>query len=79
MKKIIPKILIVDDVPKNLISLESILEDLDVELIKANSGTEALEISLNHDFALILLDVQMPELNGFETALTWKDSFNTKA
>lgn len=64
----LPKILIVDDVPENLISLESILEDLDAEIVKANSGQEALEIVLDSNFALILLDVQMPELNGFETA-----------
>ena len=63
------KILLVDDRPDNLFSMETILEPDGYELIKANSGREALKILLNEfDFALILMDVQMPNLNGFETA-----------
>ncbi|MEI9954832.1 MAG: response regulator [Ferruginibacter sp.] len=66
MKK---KILLVDDRPDNLMSMESILETGGYELIKASSGREALKILLNEfDFALILMDVKMPNLNGFETA-----------
>ena len=62
------KILLVDDRPANLLALETILEDLGQELVKANSGKEALRHILNDDFAVILLDVKMPEMDGFETA-----------
>jgi PAS domain S-box-containing protein len=62
------KILLVDDSPENLVSLEAALEVLDEELVLANSGTEALRQLLEHDFAAILLDVKMPDLDGFETA-----------
>ncbi|OLQ81359.1 diguanylate cyclase response regulator [Photobacterium proteolyticum] len=64
----IPKILIVDDRPENLLALEGLLEPFNVELIKANSGEEALAHTLDHDFALILLDVQMPGMDGYEVA-----------
>jgi hypothetical protein len=62
------KILMVDDRPANLLALETILEDLGQELVKANSGKEALRCLLNNDFAVILLDVKMPDMDGFETA-----------
>src|SRR5262249_20661729 len=62
------KILLVDDRPENLVALEGILEDLGYELVRAGSGREALRRLLDDDFALILLDVQMPEMDGFETA-----------
>ncbi len=62
------KILLVDDRPANLFALEAILEDLGQELVKANSGKEALRHILNEDFAVILLDVNMPEMDGFEAA-----------
>ena len=65
------KILVVDDRPDNLISIEAILEqDKDkYTIVKANSGKAALKTLLNdHDFSLILMDVQMPELSGYETA-----------
>jgi len=58
----------VDDRPANLIALEAILEPLDVPLVRALSGEEALLQLLQGDFAVILLDVQMPGLNGLETA-----------
>ncbi|MFO7896335.1 MAG: hybrid sensor histidine kinase/response regulator [Candidatus Cloacimonadales bacterium] len=62
-----PKILIVDDNPANLVSLEVILEIFEAEIIRASSGREALEKLAKQDFALLLIDVQMPELSGFET------------
>ena len=63
------KILLVDDREDNLYSIEAILERDNYTIVKANSGREALKVLLRQqDFSLILMDVQMPELNGFETA-----------
>jgi PAS domain S-box-containing protein len=62
------KILLVDDNADNLVSLEAALETLDEELVSARSGTEALRHLLENDFAAILLDVKMPDMDGFETA-----------
>lgn len=62
------KVLLVDDTPENLVSLEAALNGLGEELVLANSGKEALRHLLNDDFAAILLDVRMPEMDGFETA-----------
>jgi signal transduction histidine kinase len=62
------KILLVDDSPENLLSAGAVLESLQQEVIKAESGREALRHLLDHDFAVILLDVMMPEMDGFETA-----------
>src|SRR5690349_12520197 len=61
-------ILLVDDQPENLLALESVLWRLGQNLVKANSCREALRHILEHDFAVILLDVRMPETDGFETA-----------
>ncbi len=61
-------ILIVDDTPENLTAFESVLADLDQKIVKARSGREALQCLLRQEFAVILLDVNMPEINGFETA-----------
>lgn len=63
-----PGILLVDDHPENLLALEAILEPLGVECVRATSGFEALRKLLRHDFAAILLDVQLPDMDGFETA-----------
>jgi len=62
------EILLVDDRPENLLALEAILEPLGQKLVRATSGEEALRKLLRHDFAVVLLDVQMPGMNGFETA-----------
>lgn len=63
-----PKILIVDDKSENLKALRKVLKDLDIELVEATSGNDALKATLNHDFALALLDIQMPEMDGYELA-----------
>src|SRR5579862_2941973 len=62
------KILLVDDTPENLVSLEAALIGLGEELVMVHSGKEALRRLLIDDFAVILLDVRMPEMDGFETA-----------
>lgn len=61
-------ILIVDDTPQNHISFKAVLEELNQNIVFANSAEEALRQILQHDFSVILLDVQMPGMNGFETA-----------
>jgi len=61
-------ILIVDDTPENLVALEAVLSELGQRLVKVTSGQEALRMLLREEFAVILLDVNMPGMNGFETA-----------
>ena len=73
------KILCVDDTPENLLAVEAILEPLGQELVRAESGEEALRHLLQHEFALILLDVQMPGLDGFQTAELIKQRERTRA
>jgi diguanylate cyclase (GGDEF)-like protein len=65
---LVANVLLVDDRPENLVALEAVLEPLRQNLVTAASGAEALKRVLEEDFAVILLDVQMPELDGFETA-----------
>jgi len=63
-----PKILVVDDIRANIIAIEHVLSDLDVELITTTDPYEALTLTFKHDFALALVDVQMPKLDGYQTA-----------
>jgi signal transduction histidine kinase len=63
-----PRVLIVDDLPEKLLVYRTVLEELDAELLVARSGTEALKSILNDEFAVILLDVNMPDMDGLETA-----------
>ena len=71
-------ILIVDDRPENLLVLEAALAPLGQDLLRATSGEEALRILLKHEVAVIILDVQMPGLDGFETAAYIKRLERTK-
>src|SRR6185503_19334986 len=61
-------ILMVDDTPENLVALEGMLARADYNLVRAHSGAEALKLMLKHEFAVVLLDVVMPRMDGFETA-----------
>ena len=61
-------ILLVDDKPERVLALEAVLEHLDQNIVRAFSGREALRALLHNDFAVILLDVNMPGMDGFETA-----------
>jgi two-component system cell cycle response regulator len=61
-------VLLVDDRTENLIALEALLERPDIRIVKAESGNKALGLMLEFNFALVLLDVQMPEMDGFEVA-----------
>ncbi len=72
-----PAILIVDDSPANLLAMGRVLESLDATVIKARSGNEALSLMQRHDFAVVLLDVRMPDMGGFETATLMRDDDTT--
>jgi CheY-like chemotaxis protein len=61
-------VLLVDDTPANLLALEALLDGLGLDLVTAASGEEALRLVGGRDFAVVLLDVRMPGLSGFETA-----------
>ncbi|HET9991841.1 MAG TPA: hybrid sensor histidine kinase/response regulator [Kofleriaceae bacterium] len=72
------KILLVDDIAENVVALEALLRRDGLELLKARSGSEALELLLVHDVSLALLDVQMPEMDGFELAELMRGAERTK-
>ena len=74
----VAKILMVDDRPEDLTALEALLAPLGHGLVKAHSGEEALGHLLRDEFALILLDVQMPGMDGFETAAQIKQRTKTR-
>ncbi|SEM31107.1 diguanylate cyclase (GGDEF) domain-containing protein [Luteibacter sp. UNCMF331Sha3.1] len=63
-----PKILVVDDTPANLVAMRRLLARTEADIFEASSGNEALALFLDHQFALVLLDVNMPEMDGFEVA-----------
>ncbi len=72
------KILVVDDRPENLLAVTAALKHIDAEIINASSGNEALALMLRHQFALVLLDVQMPEMDGFEVASLMRENESTR-
>jgi two-component system, sensor histidine kinase and response regulator len=72
------KCLLVDDLEENLLALSALLQRQDVQILTARSGREALELLLVHDVALALLDVQMPEMDGFELAELMRGSERTR-
>ncbi|WP_235837883.1 hybrid sensor histidine kinase/response regulator [Chitinasiproducens palmae] len=72
------KLLIVDDVEQNIVALEALLQRPDVEILRASSGSEALELLLGNDVALSLIDVQMPDMDGFELAELMRGSPRTR-
>ena len=74
----LPRVLLVDDRADNLLALEAILQGLPVEPVAVDSGTAALKQLLIDDFAVILLDAQMPQMDGFETASRIKERERTR-
>ena len=72
------KCLLVDDLEENLVALSALMRSDDVETLQARSGAEALDLLLSHDVALALLDVQMPDMNGFELAELMRGSERTR-
>jgi len=74
----IAKVLVVDDHPGNRLSVEAVLEPLGLELCMASSGEEALQRLLEHDFALVLMDVHMQGMDGLETATMIKQTKRTR-
>src|SRR5580698_3056297 len=72
------KCLLVDDLEENLLALSALLRREDVEVLQARSGAEALELLLSHEVALAFLDVQMPDMDGFELAELMRGSDRTR-
>jgi len=75
----IVRVLIVDDRPENLLAMENLLENPDVVILTAESGAEALSTLLIQDIALVLLDVQMPDMDGFEVAELMRSNPRTQS
>ena len=73
------KLLMVDDLPENLLALEALIKRQDLNVYKALSADEALSLLLQHEFALAILDVQMPGMNGFELAELMRGTEKTKS
>lgn len=73
-----PKLLLVDDRPENLTALQAVLDDLGAEIVLAHSGNEALSKVLKQEFAVVLLDVQMPGMDGFEVAELMRSNEKTR-
>ncbi len=73
-----PRLLLVDDRPENLTALQAILSELDAEIVLAGSGNEALSQVLKQEFAVVLLDVQMPGMDGFEVAELMRSNARTR-
>lgn len=73
-----PKVLVVDDLNQNIIALEASIGRADLQLLKADSGPQALEVILQHDIALALVDVQMPGMDGFELAELMRGNERTR-
>lgn len=74
-----PTVLLVDDKKENLFALETLLEELDLNIVKTTSGYDALKIALNQEIATVLLDVQMPEIDGYEVARMLKENNKTRS
>ena len=74
-----PAVLVVDDQSANRIALEALLDDFDIELLQAASGREALDLLAQHDVAVVLLDVQMPGMDGYEVAREMQEQARTRA
>ena len=72
------KVLIVDDLPENLRALEAVIRDGQRLVFQAASGEEALSLMLEHEFALAILDVQMPGMDGFELAELMRGTERTR-
>lgn len=72
-----PTILIVDDRPENLLALHATLDDIDAQIIEALSGADALSCLLDNNVAMVLLDVQMPEMDGYEVASIMRETPTT--
>jgi len=78
MNTLPPKILVVDDKSQHLYAIGSLLKRLGpVEIIQATSGSEALGLTLEHDFCLAIVDVQMPEMSGYELVELWRGNPST--
>ena len=78
LRKIEAKVLIVDDLPENLLALQALIKGEDRSLFQASSADEALSLLLEHEFALAILDVKMPGMNGFELAELMRGTEKTK-